>query len=201
METVDISYRIKLSDEVTEVFDFKLDGERAILKAGKSRFTLSTLPAADFPNIDVAEDAHDMWLETKLEQGWEFGEPKDNEKRKHPGLVPFSDLSKERQISNGLTPYSVVNFFRTKYRSVSLAELHDVFEDLLDGEEPDLMDELGEYVHSHFMANLIAKSETVDTRDDMVVYEDLSDEVKSWDLVIAQATLKYLLVAVSELED
>jgi len=40
------------------IIDFKLDGERAILRAGKSRFTLSTLPAADFPNIDVADDGN-----------------------------------------------------------------------------------------------------------------------------------------------
>jgi len=42
------------------VINFKLEGERAILKAGKSRFTLSTLPAADFPNIDVADDGHEF---------------------------------------------------------------------------------------------------------------------------------------------
>lgn len=44
------------------IIDFKLDGERAILKAGKSRFTLSTLPAADFPNIDVAEDGNEFQI-------------------------------------------------------------------------------------------------------------------------------------------
>ena len=40
--------------------DFKVEGERAILRAGKSRFTLSTLPAADFPNIDVADDGNKL---------------------------------------------------------------------------------------------------------------------------------------------
>ena len=42
------------------VINFTLDNERAILKAGKSRFTLSTLPAADFPDIDVAEDGNEL---------------------------------------------------------------------------------------------------------------------------------------------
>ena len=37
---------------------FKLEGERAILRAGKSRFTLSTLPASDFPNIDVSKEGN-----------------------------------------------------------------------------------------------------------------------------------------------
>lgn len=44
------------------MIDFKVDGERAILKAGKSRFTLSTLPAVDFPNIDVAEDGNEFQI-------------------------------------------------------------------------------------------------------------------------------------------
>ncbi|WP_126452039.1 DNA polymerase III subunit beta [Sulfuriflexus mobilis] len=34
-----------------------VEGERAILRAGKSRFTLSTLPAGDFPNIEAVADS------------------------------------------------------------------------------------------------------------------------------------------------
>ncbi len=35
----------------------KVDGERATLRSGKSRFVLSTLPATEFPNIDAFEAA------------------------------------------------------------------------------------------------------------------------------------------------
>ncbi|AMG30593.1 DNA polymerase III subunit beta [Grimontia hollisae] len=31
---------------------FSLEGDRAVIRSGRSRFTLSTLPAADFPNIE-----------------------------------------------------------------------------------------------------------------------------------------------------
>jgi DNA polymerase-3 subunit beta len=34
------------------VVDFAIDGQRAIVKSGRSRFTLSTLSATDFPSID-----------------------------------------------------------------------------------------------------------------------------------------------------
>lgn len=34
-----------------------VDGDRATLRAGKSRFTLSTLPAGDFPNIEAVADS------------------------------------------------------------------------------------------------------------------------------------------------
>ena len=33
--------------------DIQIDGERAVLKSGRSRFTLSTLSAAEFPSIDA----------------------------------------------------------------------------------------------------------------------------------------------------
>ena len=34
------------------VLEFLQEGERAIIRSGRSRFTLSTLPAADFPNLE-----------------------------------------------------------------------------------------------------------------------------------------------------
>jgi len=40
--------------------EFSLSGSRMTLKSGRSRFTLSTLAAADFPTIDEIEAAHSM---------------------------------------------------------------------------------------------------------------------------------------------
>jgi DNA polymerase-3 subunit beta len=36
--------------------EFNIEGERAIIRAGRSRFTLATLPAEDFPNVDSVND-------------------------------------------------------------------------------------------------------------------------------------------------
>lgn len=43
-----------LADEA--VLEFSLSGERATLRAGKSRFVLSTLPAGEFPGIEVSKE-------------------------------------------------------------------------------------------------------------------------------------------------
>jgi DNA polymerase-3 subunit beta len=43
---------------VDSVLTIKLDGERATIRSGKSRFVLSTLPATEFPNIDTFEASH-----------------------------------------------------------------------------------------------------------------------------------------------
>jgi DNA polymerase III subunit beta len=45
--------------------DFTLDEQRIQVRCGRSRFTLSTLPASDFPNIDAAAGA----VEFSLNQG------------------------------------------------------------------------------------------------------------------------------------
>ncbi|MBR9909958.1 MAG: DNA polymerase III subunit beta [Gammaproteobacteria bacterium] len=41
-----------LPDDAT--LNFSYDNQRVVLKSGRSRFTLSTLPAADFPNVEQA---------------------------------------------------------------------------------------------------------------------------------------------------
>lgn len=43
--------------------DFSVDGQKATLKSGKSRFTLSTLPAADFPSVESSPGALELVLE------------------------------------------------------------------------------------------------------------------------------------------
>ena len=41
-------------------FDIDTEKSRAVIKAGKSRFTLATLPAAEFPNIDDIKKVFDF---------------------------------------------------------------------------------------------------------------------------------------------
>lgn len=45
---------------------FKLNGDRVQVKAGRSRFTLTTLPAADFPAVDALEVQHRVSLPQSL---------------------------------------------------------------------------------------------------------------------------------------
>lgn len=44
-------------------------------------------------NPDAKEDAqHNAWMESKIKDGWVYGEVKDSEKKTHPCLVPFEEL-------------------------------------------------------------------------------------------------------------
>jgi hypothetical protein len=51
------------------------------------------------PNMGPSA-SHDAWMAHKLANGWTYGPVKDETKKEHPCLVPFSDLPKEQQIKD-----------------------------------------------------------------------------------------------------
>ena len=41
----------------------------------------------------IAENVHDVWAEGRIREGWSYGEQRDDVTKKHPCLVPYSELS------------------------------------------------------------------------------------------------------------
>ena len=41
----------------------------------------------------IAENAHDIWARQRIDEGWRYGEKRDDDQKLHPDLVPFSDLT------------------------------------------------------------------------------------------------------------
>jgi hypothetical protein len=50
----------------------------------------------------TAESRHEAWSAAKLADGWTFGAAKDAEKKTHPQLVPYDELSREQQAKDKL---------------------------------------------------------------------------------------------------
>lgn len=48
------------------------------------------------------EEHHEAWMQHKLKTGWVYGPVKDVEKRTHPSLVPFEELSEIEKIKDTL---------------------------------------------------------------------------------------------------
>ncbi|MBO5403053.1 MAG: Ryanodine receptor Ryr [Clostridia bacterium] len=42
---------------------------------------------------EIAENVHDNWSIGRISEGWTYGEQRDDVKKTHPCLVPYSDLS------------------------------------------------------------------------------------------------------------
>lgn len=40
----------------------------------------------------LAENSHDNWAKQRMSEGWTYGPERDDPTKKHPDLIPYSDL-------------------------------------------------------------------------------------------------------------
>lgn len=45
----------------------------------------------------MAKNVHEVWAETRISQGWTYGEQRDDGQKKHPCLVPYEELPEEEK--------------------------------------------------------------------------------------------------------
>jgi hypothetical protein len=65
-----------------------------------------------FNNPDATpERQHEAWMRERIEQGWVFGEVKDPEKKTHPALRPYSELSEGTRLKDAVFQ-AIVRAFR-----------------------------------------------------------------------------------------
>lgn len=46
---------------------------------------------------EMSKNVHEVWAETRIKQGWTYGEQRNDELKTHPCLVPYEDLSEEEK--------------------------------------------------------------------------------------------------------
>ena len=45
----------------------------------------------------MSKNVHEVWAEARMEQGWTYGEQRNDEKKTHPCLVPYENLPEEEK--------------------------------------------------------------------------------------------------------
>lgn len=45
----------------------------------------------------ISKNVHEVWAETRISQGWRFGEQRNDELKTHPCLVPYEELPEEEK--------------------------------------------------------------------------------------------------------
>ena len=45
----------------------------------------------------MSKNVHEVWAETRIKQGWKYGEQRNDEFKTHPCLVPYDDLPEEEK--------------------------------------------------------------------------------------------------------
>lgn len=46
---------------------------------------------------EMSKNVHEVWAETRIKQGWTFGEQRNDELKTHPCLVPYEELPEEEK--------------------------------------------------------------------------------------------------------
>lgn len=45
----------------------------------------------------VAQNVHEVWAQSRIEQGWSFGVERNDVQKKHPCLLPYENLTEEEK--------------------------------------------------------------------------------------------------------
>lgn len=46
----------------------------------------------------MAENVHEMWAQTRIEQGWQYGPKRDDDQKLHPCLIPYDQLPEDEKV-------------------------------------------------------------------------------------------------------
>jgi ryanodine receptor 2 len=46
---------------------------------------------------EMSKNVHEVWAETRMQQGWTYGEQRNDELKTHPCLVPYEELPEEEK--------------------------------------------------------------------------------------------------------
>lgn len=58
----------------------------------------------------MAENVHDVWAKTRIEQGWTYGSERNDAEKKHPCLVPYDQLPEEEKVYDRNTSLETLRF-------------------------------------------------------------------------------------------
>lgn len=57
------------------------------------------LPKELDPLIEqIAHNVHEVWAETRLQQGWVYGSERNDKLKTHPSIIPYDDLSENEKV-------------------------------------------------------------------------------------------------------
>lgn len=46
----------------------------------------------------LAKNTHDVWAKERLDQGWRYGEARNDETKEHPCLIPYEQLPESEKV-------------------------------------------------------------------------------------------------------
>jgi ribosomal protein L32 len=73
----------------------------------------------------IAQDVHDIWAVKRKKEGWSYGVVRDDAKKLHPDLVPYSDLPDgEKEYDIDMATHAIKVIKRLGYRIVNINSMY-----------------------------------------------------------------------------
>ena len=63
----------------------------------------------------MAKNVHEVWAQTRIEQGWTYGAERNDTLKQHPCLVPYEDLPEEEKLRLELESRSYSIYLSEEY--------------------------------------------------------------------------------------
>ena len=60
----------------------------------------------------MALNVHEVWAKTRMEQGWTYGEVRNDELKQHPCLVEYEELPEEERVYDRNTAIGTLKLIR-----------------------------------------------------------------------------------------
>lgn len=67
----------------------------------------------------IAENGHEVWAKQRKEEGWKYGPERDDKNKKHPDLIPYSDLTEsEKEYDRKMAKETLMLVQRLGYKII-----------------------------------------------------------------------------------
>lgn len=60
----------------------------------------------------IAKNVHDVWALNRMNEGWTYGQPRDDTQKKHPDLIPYEDLTDSEKAYDRHTALSTLKLIK-----------------------------------------------------------------------------------------
>ena len=60
----------------------------------------------------IAENAHEVWAKQRSDEGWTWGPARDDNRKLHPDMVPYSDLPEEEKVYDRIMAFNTLRLVK-----------------------------------------------------------------------------------------
>jgi len=68
----------------------------------------------------LARNTHEVWAKQRMDEGWKYGEKRDDKLKEHPGLVPYEMLSETEKEYDRKTAMETLKMIYSLNFTISL---------------------------------------------------------------------------------